>query len=670
MSFAHYLLQVNLYLIVFYGFYKLLLDKETYFTLNRIYLVAAGILSLCIPFIRLEWLTEQKAAQQVYASVNWDAVLAQATIVTDNSSSFSWGNILVSIYCAGILFFLGRLVYNLLTVKKLIRNAKSGSAFSFFSKKIIDNELPQMDVIDIHEEAHIKQWHTVDILFFEILGILTWLNPVIYLYKKAIKNIHEFLADEMASEFQGDKAEYALLLLSKSFGISPNSLTNGFFDKSLIKKRIFMLHKERSKKTAVIKYGIFIPLFAILIVFSSATIRKNEKLISITDQIPLEKPIELVKEMVTQPNLTAYLPPSETIVKGETDNNWKDFYRFISKNINYPAEAKESNLQGNTQIKFTLKNGRVNNLSTSVDLGEGCDEEVMKAILSYKGFRAIPNGKYSLKVSFAIIGAETTLINNEIASITGYKDLSSIAVTSYNEPAYKIEKEDEKVYDFVSIEKQPEFPGGIKKFYEYLGKSIIYPQTAVENNVQGKVFLSFNVEKDGTLTDIKITRGLGSGTDEEAIRVLTESPKWYPGIQNGQAVRVKYNINVNFTLANDKPVTLEKTTGVKIPSETIEGRKPTLKFGATAINNAISPLVVVDGINQESKDALKFIDPNSIESIAVLKNESATALYGLKAINGVILVTTKQIKNSVFRKLDSKDLAIDKAYDQGIRQKF
>lgn len=670
MSFAHYLLQVNLYLIVFYGFYKLLLDKETYFTLNRIYLVAAGILSLCIPFIRLEWLTEQKAAQQVYASVNWDAVLAQATIVTDNSSSFSWGSILVSIYCAGILFFLGRLVYNLLTVKKLIRNAKSGSAFSFFSKKIIDNELPQMDVIDIHEEAHIKQWHTVDILFFEILGILTWLNPVIYLYKKAIKNIHEFLADEMASEFQGDKAEYALLLLSKSFGISPNSLTNGFFDKSLIKKRIFMLHKERSKRTAVIKYGIFIPLFAILIVFSSATIRKNEKLISITDQIPLEKPIELVKEMVTQPNLTAYLPPSETIVKGETDNNWKDFYRFISKNINYPAEAKESNLQGNTQIKFTLKNGRVNNLSTSVDLGEGCDEEVMKAILSYKGFRAIPNGKYSLKVSFAIIGAETTLINNEIASITGYKDLSSIAVTSYNEPAYKIEKEDEKVYDFVSIEKQPEFPGGIKKFYEYLGKSIIYPQTAVENNVQGKVFLSFNVEKDGTLTDIKITRGLGSGTDEEAIRVLTESPKWYPGIQNGQAVRVKYNINVNFTLANDKPVTLEKTTGVKIPSETIEGRKPTLKFGATAINNAISPLVVVDGINQESKDALKFIDPNSIESIAVLKNESATALYGLKAINGVILVTTKQIKNSVFRKLDSKDLAIDKAYDQGIRQKF
>lgn len=670
MSFAHYLLQVNLYLIVFYGFYKLLLDKETYFTLNRIYLVAAGVLSLCIPFIRLEWLTEQKAAQQVYASVNWDAVLAQATIVTENSSSFSWGSVLVSIYCAGILFFLGRLVFNLFTVKKLIRNAKSGSAFSFFSKKIIDKELPQMDVIDIHEEAHIKQWHTLDILFFEILGILTWLNPVIYLYKKAIKNIHEFLADEMAADFQGDKAEYALLILSKSFGISPNSLTNGFFDKSLIKKRIVMLHKERSKKTAVMKYGIFIPLFAILIVFSSATIRKNEKLISLTDQIPMEKPIELVQEMVAKPEATPILVDSETIVRGETDNNWKDFYRFVSKNVNYPTEAKESNLQGNTQIKFTLKNGRVNNLSTSVDLGEGCDEEVMKAILSYKDFKAIPNGKYAIKVSFAIIGAETKLKNSQIGSIAGYKDLSNVVVTSYNEPAYKIEKEDDKVYDFVSIEKQPEFPGGIKKFYEYLGKSIIYPETAVENNVQGKVFLSFNVEKDGSLTDIKITRGLGSGTDEEAIRVLAESPKWYPGIQNGQAVRVKYNINVNFTLSNDKVQHLDKVAGVKIPTEAVPDKKAVLKFGATAFNNATPPLIVVDGINQESKDALKFIDPNSIESIAVLKNESATALFGLKAKNGVILVTTKQIKSSIFKKLEGKELTIDKAYDQGIRQKF
>lgn len=108
--------------------------------------------------------------------------------------------------------------------------------------------------------------------------------------------------------------------------------------------------------------------------------------------------------------------------------------------------------------------------------------------------------------------------------------------------------DDNKVYDFVSIEKVPDFPGGMKKFYEYLGKAIKYPPMAQENNVQGKVFLSFVVERNGELTDIAVIRGPGSGTNEEAVRVLKASPRWVPGIQNGKPVRVKYNIQVNFTL--------------------------------------------------------------------------------------------------------------------------
>ncbi len=108
--------------------------------------------------------------------------------------------------------------------------------------------------------------------------------------------------------------------------------------------------------------------------------------------------------------------------------------------------------------------------------------------------------------------------------------------------------EDNTVYDFVSIEKQPEFPGGIDKFYKYLSTSIRYPPMATENNVQGKVFLQFVVEKDGKLTDIEVQRGPGSGTNEEAVRVLKASPRWNPGIQNGKPVRVRYNIAVSFNL--------------------------------------------------------------------------------------------------------------------------
>ncbi len=109
--------------------------------------------------------------------------------------------------------------------------------------------------------------------------------------------------------------------------------------------------------------------------------------------------------------------------------------------------------------------------------------------------------------------------------------------------------EDTKVYDFVSIETPPGFPGGINKFYQYVQKSVKYPPMAAENNIQGKVFLSFVVEKNGELTDIKVDRKLGGGTDEEAVRVLKNSPRWTPGIQNGKPVRVKYNIPISFTLS-------------------------------------------------------------------------------------------------------------------------
>lgn len=110
--------------------------------------------------------------------------------------------------------------------------------------------------------------------------------------------------------------------------------------------------------------------------------------------------------------------------------------------------------------------------------------------------------------------------------------------------------EDTHVYDtFSALEVQPTFPGGMDKFYAYLSKSIRYPAAAQEINIQGKVFVSFIIEKNGKLSDIKVERKLGYGTDEEAIRVLNASPRWMPGIQNGIAVRVKYNIPISFSLA-------------------------------------------------------------------------------------------------------------------------
>jgi protein TonB len=103
---------------------------------------------------------------------------------------------------------------------------------------------------------------------------------------------------------------------------------------------------------------------------------------------------------------------------------------------------------------------------------------------------------------------------------------------------------------FTAVEINPNFPGGEAAFGKFLQKNIKYPTIAKENNIQGRVYVNFVVERDGSLTDIKVVREPGSGLGDEAARVLKMSPKWTPGIQNGKPVRVSYTIPVNFSLGD------------------------------------------------------------------------------------------------------------------------
>ena len=105
---------------------------------------------------------------------------------------------------------------------------------------------------------------------------------------------------------------------------------------------------------------------------------------------------------------------------------------------------------------------------------------------------------------------------------------------------------DDKVYEMFDINRPPAFPGGEKAFSSYLLKNIQYPQEARNMKIQGKVDLTFVVEKDGSLSDIKVVHGLGSGCDQEAVRVLKASPKWRPARQKGRIVRQQYNLPIGF----------------------------------------------------------------------------------------------------------------------------
>lgn len=101
---------------------------------------------------------------------------------------------------------------------------------------------------------------------------------------------------------------------------------------------------------------------------------------------------------------------------------------------------------------------------------------------------------------------------------------------------------------YTSVEKNPEFPGGEIKFNEYIKNNLKYPEYARKNDVEGRVFLTLIVEKDGSLSNIKVIRGIAAGCDEEAIRLLKNSPKWTPGINDGHPVRVSYVVPIEFKL--------------------------------------------------------------------------------------------------------------------------
>lgn len=127
-------------------------------------------------------------------------------------------------------------------------------------------------------------------------------------------------------------------------------------------------------------------------------------------------------------------------------------------------------------------------------------------------------------------------------SIKGDPDAELTVAPVGNGPKGAAVVEDNQIYNTAGIEVKPEFPGGIEKFYKYVGNNYRLPD---EGGLKGKVYVTFVVEKDGSLTDIKVLRDIGYGTGKEAIRVLNKCPKWNPGIQNGKPVRVLYSLPIS-----------------------------------------------------------------------------------------------------------------------------
>ena len=209
---------------------------------------------------------------------------------------------------------------------------------------------------------------------------------------------------------------------------------------------------------------------------------------------------------------------------------------------------------------------------------------------------------------------------------------------------------DNRIFDVV--EQMPEFPGGMRAGLEFMARNLKYPTKAQEAGKQGRVIVQFIVQKDGSLSDLHVLRPVDPWLDAEAIRVIGTMPKWKPGMQHGQAVAVKFTLPVTFMLEgtnnqpkagdNDIVVVGYGVTPAPQKSEVPVAIVQMFQNGKDGLGKEEAlPMVLIDK-TEASTETMNKLDPQCIESITVLKDASATDIYGEKGKNGVILITTKK----------------------------
>ena len=531
-----YLLQSSISLVVYYLAYELLFRKEAYFQFIRYYFLFAIITSAILPMMNID-INQLIAINYNIPIIIYpiptlvEYTLSEVTIYSNPaiSTEVVWFNqlslpvLFLSIYIIGVVFSLFIFLFKLAQLSALLSrywvcrindsniiDIPDSPTFSFFRFIFIDkNKLSgeSEEKIIAHETVHIEQKHTIDLIIVELFAIILWFNPLVYMIKKKIKENHEFIADRDVIGLYSDKFEYSSLLIENSSIIKTNILTHNF-SYSLLKRRLFMIKKTRNPLLSSLKLiGV---AFAVSLVFFACSGPTSD------DDILAKQSENKTVETESRTNDSDVF----TVVDEMPQYNGgkEELIAFLSKSIKYPAAAKEKGIQGKVVVNFVIeKDGSVANTEVVRSVGGGCDEEAIRVVSS------MPNW------------------------IPGKQNGKTVKV-SYNLPINFVIDDKEEDQVFTVVEDMPEFPGGRKALLSYLANNINYPEEAKKAKVSGRVFVSFVIEKDGSVNDVKLLRGIGSGCDKESIRVVSSMPNWTPGTQKGAPVRVQYNLPIKFAL--------------------------------------------------------------------------------------------------------------------------
>jgi len=388
-----YTIESFIILSLLYTAYRLFFEKDKNLKFNRFYLLCSVILGLIIPLLRIPLQTASDR-MEVFS----DAILLPGVIITDVSANasrnlYSLEEILLVIYLAGVLFFSARLVRNLIQFYQLVGQHRhdlrqsdgvkvlhvqpsipSGSFLNyvFLNSRDIAEQDGENLLLE-HEKVHILQKHSIDILFIEIVQIIFWFNPLFYLFKLSVREVHEYLADAAVVR-KSNTSNYMDLLANKALQIFDNNLVN-YFNKSQTIKRMNMI---KSRKKRAIGWNWLMALTAsigLVYVFACESNAPEQQ-----DADPMAS-AELPAEDVN--NL---LPAGEEIFKTvdqapTPDGGIKVFFKHIMREITYPEQARAAGIQGKVFVEFVVdKTGAIRNTRILEGIGYGCDDEALRVV--------------------------------------------------------------------------------------------------------------------------------------------------------------------------------------------------------------------------------------------------------------------------------------------------
>lgn len=461
----NYILQVLLFQSLFLAVYDFFLQKETFFKWNRIYLLMTPLLSFLIPFLKVE--SMQQTIPQEYVFQLPTVFLNPQAVIQNTTTSQSLFSYLNEVYLVSVLIFILLftvrlsqimvLIHKNTVVKeatyKLVILAKKQAAFSFFNYIFISKPLHNKKEFTIiqHEIIHCEQKHSIDLLVFEILKIVMWFNPLIYVFQKRITLLHEYIADAEVVKAT-NKNSYFNNLLSETFNVENISFINQFYKQSFIKKRIAMITKNKSEKMKQFKYLLVIPLLFTMLILSSFEEHKTQKTISTESYI--ESTTKKQLDSITPAEYVAFANIDEVPVFPGCENSENQrqclqdkITQYVNKNFNTKL-ADSLKLKPGLQRIFVLfkinKEGNVIDIKSRA-AHKALEQEAIRVIKSLP--QMIPgkqNGevvgvKYSLPIAFKVEGNSSeklkfnnTTSNTEPIFILKGKEISKAAMQKIN----------------------------------------------------------------------------------------------------------------------------------------------------------------------------------------------------------------------------------------------